>query len=138
MRSSPLMRRLGVLAAILVGLGMSRSGFAADDPDFEVTDGAGIYYGNGDHPKAPAVILADDVWAEIPEYKQIVEEELTDDDPEYHLLLKKATRRFTEALRKAATRDGYDMIGEVGAIKANGKNKIPNITDDLVDFVTRG
>ena len=43
------------------------------------------------------------------------------------------------ALKKAATRDGYDMIGEIGSIKpsADSTKKIPDITAELIDLVTR-
>jgi hypothetical protein len=112
---------------------------AAEDASYEVVDHSAIYYGEGSHPTAPAVIVADDVWREIPEYRRIIDEELTDDDPAYHLLLKKATRRFKKALKKAAARDGYDMIGEIGSIKpkADTKKAIPDITSELIDLVTR-
>ena len=112
---------------------------AASKHDFEVVDSSAIYYGSGKHPKTPAVCAADDVWAEIPEYKTIVEDELTASDPRYHLLLKRATKRFQRALKKLARRDSYDMIGESGSIKAVGKNKksIPTVTRDLIDLVTR-
>ena len=111
----------------------------AEGNAFEVVDEDGIYFGEGEHPKAPAVCKADDVWAEIPEYKEIIEDELEDDDPRYHLLMKKATERFNKALEKAADRDDYDMIGEVGAIEAKGDNKkeIPDVTKDLIKLVTR-
>lgn len=110
-----------------------------DKPKFEVIDPDGIYFGKGSHPKAPAVIVADSVWAEIPEYKKIVKDELGEDDPKYHILMKKASARFSKALKKAAKRGGHDVIGESGSIEAKGekKAKIPDITDDLIDLVSR-
>ncbi|MHC4224683.1 MAG: hypothetical protein ACYSUN_11880 [Planctomycetota bacterium] len=129
---------LAVLGLAIVFSGGGQA-LADEEHDFEVVDAAAIYYGEGSHPKTPAVIRADSVWAEIPEYKRIVEEELDEDDAAYHLLLRKATERFDKALDKAAERDGYDMIGEVGSIKAVGKKKkkIPDITKALIDLVTR-
>jgi hypothetical protein len=111
----------------------------ADEVTYEVVDPDGIYFGSGDHPKAPAVIAADDVYAQIPEYKKVIDDDLDDDDPEYHLLMKKATERFAKALRKVAKRDGYDMIGEIGAIRVSGdsKTKIPDATDELIEIVSR-
>ena len=114
---------------------------AADEPkhDFEVVNASAIYYGRAKHPKTPAQCRADDVWAQIPEYKKILDEELTDNDPRYHLLLKRATKRFQSALKKLAKRDSYDVIGEIGSIKAVGKKKkaIPSVTKALIDLVTR-
>jgi hypothetical protein len=121
---------LGILS-ILSGLS------AEEGHDFEVVDSDGIYYGEGAHPKAPAVTCADDVWAEIPEYKQIEEEGLEEDDPKYHLLMAKATERFQKAIEKVAKRDELDMIGEVGSIKATADKEIPDVTKDLIDVVTR-
>ena len=107
--------------------------------DFEVVRPADIYYGSGQHPNAPAVIEANKVWAEIPEYKKILEDELTDDDPEYHILMRKATERFEKALKTVAEREKYDMIGEVGSIKAIGEEKkaIPVATKQLIEVVSR-
>jgi hypothetical protein len=114
---------------------------ADDEPkhDFEVVDSSAVYYGSARHPKTPAQCSADDVWAEIPEYKTIIKEELTEKDPRYHLLLKRATKRFQSALKKLANRDGHDVIGEIGSIKALGKKKkkIPTVTKHLIDLVSR-
>jgi len=113
--------------------------WASSKHDFEVVDSSLVYYGSGKHPKTPAACRADDVWAEIPEYKKIVEEELTDSDPRYHLLLKRATKRFQSALKKLAHREGYDMIAEDGAVKAVGEDKkdIASATNDLIELVSR-
>ena len=126
---------LGVFLATLAAL----SARADEGHAFEVVDEDGIYYGAGKHPKTPAITEADDVWAEIPEYKQIVDEELDEDDANYHILMKKATERFSKALKKIAERDGYDMIGEKGSIESKGdkKKKIPDITKELIKLVKR-
>jgi hypothetical protein len=108
-----------------------------ETPAFEVVDAEGVYFGTGKHPKSPGEMLADDVWAEIPEYRRIIDEELTEDDPEYHLLLKRATERFQGALKKLAKRESYDMLAEAGAIRANGDKEIPDVTEDMIDLVTR-
>jgi len=108
-----------------------------DDPDFTVTDADKVYYGKGKHPESPAVIKADDVWAEIPEYKKIVEDDLDEDDAEYHILMKKATERFEKALKDEAKREDHDLIAEVGAVKSNNGKKIPDATKDLIELVTR-
>jgi hypothetical protein len=127
-----------LFVAVLGLLGGQAWSADAEEVTYEVADPDGIYFGSGDHPKAPAVITADDVWAQIPEYKKVIDEELDDDDPEYHLLMKKATERFAKGLRKIGKRDDYDMIGEVGSIKASDpKSKIPDATDELIEIVSR-
>lgn len=130
------------IAALALGvfvLCSASASVAASKHDFDVVDRAAVYFGSGKHPKTPAVCNADDVWAKIPEYQTIVDDELTASDPRYHLLLKKATKRFQRALKKLARRDSYDMIGEIGSIKAVGKKKktIPTVTKDLIDLVAR-
>ena len=110
---------------------------AEEDAAFEVVDPDGIYLGKGTHPKTPAVLVADDVWKEIPEYKKILEDELDEDDPEYHLLMLKATERFNQALKSLAKRDSYDMLGESGSIVAKGTAKLPDVTADMIKLVTR-
>jgi len=125
---------LSVLALVVMAPRVAR---AADDPEFEVVDPDGVYYGHGKNPKVPGVMKADDVWSEIPEYKEIVDENLTDDDPKWHLLMAKATERFNKALKKLAQRDSYDMLGEVGAIVAKGKKTIPDVTKEMIKLVTR-
>jgi hypothetical protein len=128
---------VAALGCVLAGHGAALAG-DDDDPAFEVVDPDGIYYGSGSRPKTPGEMTADDVWAEIPEYKKIVEDDLDEDDPEYHLLLAKATERFNQALKTLAKRDSYDMLGEVGAIVAKGEATIPDVTKDMIKLVTRG
>ncbi len=107
------------------------------EASFEVVDADGIYYGSGTHPKGPGVLVADDVWKEIAEYKKILDDELDEDDPEYHLLMLKATERFNQALKSLAKRDSHDMLGETGSIVAKGGGKIPDVTSEMIKLVTR-
>jgi hypothetical protein len=110
---------------------------AAEEHDFTVTDRDGVYFGSGEHPASPASVRAEEVWAAIPEYKRIVEENLTDDNAEYHLLMKKASERFERALRTEARREAFDMVAEEGAVASNKGKEIPDATQDLVDLVSR-
>jgi len=132
------------LALLALGLGWFLAGQpvarAADEetPAYEVVDPDGIYLGTGTHPRGPGILVADDVWKEIPEYKKIIADNLTEDDPEYHLLMLKATERFNKALKALAKRDSKDMLGEKGSIVAKTGGKIPDVTDDMVKLVTRG
>ncbi len=139
-----MLSRIGVhhLLSLITALGLLGSSplvLAGDGHSFEVVDSDAIYFGEGTHPKTPAVILCDEVWGAIPEYKKILDDDLSDDDPKYHQLMKKATERFQKALSKVAKREGYDMIGEEGSIAAVGevKKEIPDATKDLVDAVGR-
>lgn len=110
---------------------------ASDEHDYTVTDKDGVYFGSGEHPSAPSSVRAEEVWAAIPEYKRIVEENLTDDNAEYHLLMKKASERFERALRTEARRESFDMVAEEGAVASNKGKEIPDATQDLIDLVSR-
>ncbi|MFI5402692.1 MAG: hypothetical protein ACHQ1G_07130 [Planctomycetota bacterium] len=129
-----------MLLALGLGAVLTVPDIALGDEEaaFEVVDPDGIYLGTGTHPSSPGVLVADDVWKEIPEYKKILADELTEDDAQYHLLMLKATERFNKALKALAKRDSHDMLGETGSIVAKGGRKIPDVTDELVKLVTRG
>ncbi len=128
---------VGIVACVLALAVLPARG-EKEDHDYEVTDPSAVYLGSGKHPGSPAVISADKVWAEIPEYKTVLEEGLTDEDARYHLLMKKATRRFEEALVKEAKRESYDLIAELGAVKALKKGKkIPSATAGMIELVSR-
>jgi len=127
-----------VVSAVSCLMGNLRAARGEDtEASFEVVDADGIYYGSGTRPKGPGVLVADDVWKEIPEYKKILEDELDEDDPEYHLLMLKATERFNQALKSLAKRDSHDMLGETGSIVAKGGGKIPDVTAEMIKLVTR-
>lgn len=132
-------RGVAICLIALFGVSFPAAVLADEGQPFEVVEADGIYYGEGKHPKRPAFIQADDVWAEIPEYKKIVDDELTEDDAQYHLLMKKATERFSKALKKLAEREDYDMVGETGSIESRGdkKKEIPEVTKELIKLVTR-
>ncbi len=126
------------LVGLIVAVGLGGwTGAAESAHDFEVVDSDLVYLGKATYPKAPATIRADDVWAAIPEYKKILDNDLGEDDPEYHLLMKKASERFAKALEREAKREGYDLIAEAGAVVSGTGRPIPDATQDMIDLVTR-
>jgi len=117
--------------------GVAQADSSGDEDAYEVVDPDGIYLGTGMHPRSPGVMRADDVWREIPEYRQIIADELTGEDPKYHLLMLKATERFNRALKNLAKRDDHDMLGEVGSIVGKGGSPVPDVTAEMIGLVTR-
>jgi hypothetical protein len=99
------------------------------DKDTEV-DKKKVYYGDPDNFKNPAVICLNDVFEKIPEYQDAKKK--SDDDPEYYILLEKANKKFQKALKKAATDNGYDLVGEKGSITVKNKT-VPDITDKVIE-----
>jgi hypothetical protein len=78
----------------------------------------------------PASVDPDLVYAEIEEYKKIVEEKLDASDPRYQVLMSKASRRFACAVRAAAKDGSYDLVARTGAVK--GVDHVPDITADVI------
>lgn len=89
-----------------------------------------LYFGNAKNWSKPAEVDVDAVFAEIEEYKAIVEKGLTVEDPKYSILMAKASRKFSDAVSKAAKTGGYDLVAGIGAVK--GVSDVPVITADVV------
>lgn len=94
-------------------------------------DKAGIYYGDPTDFEKPAVVDVDEIYMSIPEYQEIVDEDLDRSKPKYLMLMRAASKKFRTALKKAAKAKGYDLIGGLGSIKIKGK-KVPEITDLVI------
>ena len=116
--------------ALSDGAQTERSGLG----DYKVTDPKKVYYGNARLFKKPATIEADRVYRRIPEYKKILEKGLTDRDPEYHLLMKKASARFSEAVKRMARDLDHDLVVESGSIEKarEGAKNLVDRTDDVI------
>ena len=113
---------LAVIAILLL------AGMPAVAGDKEV-DKTKVYYGDPDNFSTPAVITLLTVFENIPEY--VDAKKKSEDDPEYYILLKKANEKFQKAVKKVATDEGYDLVGEVGTVKVKGK-EVPDVTDKVV------
>lgn len=94
-------------------------------------DAAAVYYGDSKHFKKPAEVDPDLVYAEIEEYREILEKKLEPGDPKYAILLEKASRRFLKAVRKAARAGGHDLVARTGSV--NGAENVPDVTQSVID-----
>lgn len=104
--------------------------------DYRVTDEAKVYHGNSRLFQRPAQIRSSEVYDQIPEYQEIVKKGLTDKDPRYHFLLRRASERFSEAV-KAMARDAsfdHDLVAESGAVTRSRKEaaEIPDRTSAVI------
>ena len=125
------LRALAVVGLVVLGCGsLARAGVG----DYTVTDPNKVYSGNPRLFQRPAVVSCDRVYTRIPEYQEILRRGLTDKDPRYHLLMKRATARFSAALKKMARKHNHDLVAERGAMrKQNPKaSDIPDRTDDVI------
>jgi 4-diphosphocytidyl-2C-methyl-D-erythritol kinase len=133
-RSGSLARSVLALGALCLLLLAQTPALAEGVGDYKCTDCDKVYHGNPRLFKKPCEISADEVYKHIPEYKQILDKGLTDKDVEYHFLMKKASQRFTDAVKQMARDLDYDLVAEKGTIKKakDGAKDIPDATDDVV------
>ena len=104
----------------------------AGNGDVEINEDK-IYYGDPGNFQKPAVLKLKTVFNRIPEYREA--QKRGKEDPEYYILLEKANQKFRSAMESVAGEEGYDLIGETGAIKIKGK-KVPVITKKVIDALS--
>jgi len=126
-------RSLSLLLAWLVVFAAVPPAFAGVG-DYRCSDASKVYFGNSRLFQRPAVIDCDKVYAHIPEYKEIVRRGLTAKSPRYHLLMKKATERFSAAVQKMARAKNHDLVALIGAVQKAKKTAkdIPDRTQDVI------
>ena len=119
-----------VVAALLVLAPVALAGVG----DYTCSDPSKVYYGNSRLFQRPAGIDCDRVYDRISEYKEIVRRGLTAKDPQYHLLMKKATVRFSEAVKKMAKGNNHDLVAHTGSIRKAKKSArdVPDRTQDVI------
>lgn len=132
-----------VTAAVMVG----GTGFVAspvvsadppkkDAPSWRVDDPTLVYLGNPRLFKKPCVVSADRVYRSIPEYQEILEKNLTDKDVRYHFLMKKASDKFSRAIKDLARDLSYDLVAGVGGISPATKDT-PAVPDETSAAIAR-
>ena len=94
-------------------------------------DTSQVYYGNAARFKKAGEIVCNDVFGQIPEYKKILDEGLTE-GVRYDFLLLRANQKFRRALKIVHRKEGYDLIAEVDAIRIEGQT-VPDITSTVID-----
>ena len=90
-----------------------------------------VFLGKHNAFETPAEVDVSKVYAEIEEYKTILEKKLEPEEAEYSILLSKASSRFRKAVRKAAKAGGYDLVARLGSVK--GVDDVPDISQDVID-----
>jgi len=101
------------------------------DKKIKVLNAKKIYYGKADTATKPATVKAKKVFAKIPEYQEIKRRGLTKNDIEYWTLMKKASKKFRAAVKKASGTENKDLVAESGAIEVKGET-IPDITAAVI------
>jgi hypothetical protein len=91
---------------------------------------ATVYLGELDGADKPAALVAQTVFDEIPEYKEIKKRGLDEDDSEYWVLLARANERFYAAVKSVADARGYDVVIERGTHSFD--EEPPDITKKVI------
>ena len=102
--------------------------------DYKVKDATKVYYGNSRLFRKPCVVSADRIYRRIPEYRKILDKGLTERDPLYHILMKKASARFREAVKQMARDMDHDLAAEKGYVEKTREEAkaVPDRTDEVI------
>lgn len=126
---------VGAEAVAPAGPGAASGVAHADEPAKKTekpkVDPASVFYGNARSFHKPAEVDTNSVWAEIEEYKKILEDDIEPGSARYELLMEKASRRFSTAVRKAARAGKYDLVAKTGSVE--NVADVPDITQDVID-----
>ena len=79
----------------------------------------------------PAVFSTARALAATEEYKKIAAENLKPGSAERHLLEVAASKRLRNAISRAVSLHGYDLVAETGAVTVEGK-PLPDITTPII------
>jgi hypothetical protein len=139
-RSGGMASRVGASSAVWFALLVAVTLFVcapaagADVGAYRCADPAKVYLGNPKLFQKPAVIAADRVYGAISEYREILQKGLTDKDVHYHFLMKKASERFSKAVKAMARKEGHDLVAESGSIEVAKRESAapPDRTDAVI------
>ncbi len=121
---------LGGLASVPSRPFAPAAAWADEEQEKKNVNAADVYYGDAKNWQKPAEVDADQVYGKIDEYKEIVDGGLKPGDAKYEILMAKASKRFTAAVKKTAKDGGYDLVARLGGVK--GVESVPNVTADVI------
>lgn len=132
---------LGVaLLAAVAGLGARVAGAEEpkkpQQPAYRVDDPTLVYLGNPRLFKKPCALSCDKVYRAIAEYKEILEKNLTDKDVRYHFLMKKASEKFSRAVKDLSRDLSYDLVAGTGGVSP-ANTDTPAVPDETASAISR-
>ncbi|MBI1849017.1 MAG: hypothetical protein HYR85_01605 [Planctomycetes bacterium] len=114
-------RRLIVWCVLLNLIGAVAWATGAPDGDKKITvNEQMVLLGNAQKFTKAATVNTAEVFKNIPSYKQIKTDGLTEKDAKYWILLEQANKDFNKALGEVAKAGSHDLVTEAGGITANG------------------
>ena len=114
-------RRALVFCAFLYLIGAVAWASGVPDGDKKLTvNEQMVLLGNAQKFTKAATVNSAEVFKNIPAYKQIQTDGLTEKDAKYWILLEQANKDFNKALGEVAKAGSLDLVAEAGGITANG------------------
>lgn len=108
---------------------------AAIDWTAAAATAATVYYGELEGASKPAVLVAQKVFDQIPEYQEIKRRGLGPGDTDYIVLLTRANEKFYAAVRKVVDAHGYDVVLEKGTHVFD--RAPPDVTQAVIDALEK-
>lgn len=123
-----LTRRAGILGLVVLLVAVTAAPALATVGDYRCVDATRVYLGNARLFQSPCHVDSDAVYRQIPEYREILEKGLTDRDVQYHFLMKKAAKKFSDAVKAVARDGGHDLVAEQGTV-SKAREEAPEVPD---------
>ena len=123
-----------IVVALLAAAVTPREAAADGKPVYRVDDTTLVYFGNPRLFRKPCEVSADRVYRAIPEYREILDKNLTEKDVRYHFLMKKASEKFAAAVKALARDLSHDLVAGTGAVQRNATDAppVPDATDATI------
>ena len=128
---------------LALGLGLTLQASVAAQPTkvkVKVVNGQRVYSprnlasGSTVEKVKPALVDAKRIFDSTAQYKRIKKEGIKKNSAEYKLLEAAASTAFKNAVQRAMSQHGYDVIAETGAITVAGKS-LPDATQKVIDQI---
>ena len=128
---------VALVALIFIGVvsTFSDSAWPSEGDKITYTITGDVYLGDKNSFDNPCVIIRKQIFEKIPAIQTIKREKLDKNSARYAFLIKQANKDFREAVEKAASAKGYDLVVERGGIRADDGTRINDITDEVITEV---
>lgn len=91
------------------------------------------YFGTPSFCSNPATFDADEVLATMSEWKEIQRDGVSKESSRYQQKMQQIHRRLVDASKRAATKNGNDLVVREGDIKHDGGYEVADLTKAIID-----
>ena len=118
----------------LVGAPLAVRSAVASVGQYRCVDATRVYLGNARLFQSPCHVESDTVYRRIAEYREILDRGLTDNDVQYHFLMKKAAKQFNAAIKAMSTSYDHDLVAEAGSV-VKARDDAPDVPDRTAEAI---